>query len=126
MDKVNLHWLYRDLVGIGLERRLAWVVENVRDAISDQYSGRLSPFWSKLYRRASIVLDAFLKFANDQVASFEGKQTFTDVLDADIRSKQTLLKVQGSSSPISKKWGIVTSLQLSDFIHALRGSRASD
>jgi hypothetical protein len=48
-----------------------------------------------------------------------------DVLDAGIRSRQTLDDVVASSSPISRRWGIVTTLKPEDFAEALRGARAA-
>lgn len=48
-----------------------------------------------------------------------------DILDPSIRSKRTLNEVKASSSPISQRWGIVTSLQPEDFSRALRDARVS-
>jgi hypothetical protein len=59
------------------------------------------------------------------VAEPQGQNLAPDVLDAGIRSKQTLDDVVASSSPISRRWGIVTTLKPEDFAEALRGARAA-
>jgi hypothetical protein len=47
------------------------------------------------------------------------------VLDAGIRSKQSLDEVAGSSSDISRAWGIISALQPADFAAALRTTYAT-
>jgi hypothetical protein len=47
-----------------------------------------------------------------------------DLLDATIRSKRTLEEVRRASSEISQRWDIITSLQVEDFVQALKAARA--
>lgn len=126
VDRVNLRGLHLELAGIGLERRLGWLVENIRDAVWDQVATSPPPLWSKRYRRALVVLDAFLGFVKEHAQRPNAATCASDILDADIHSKQSLDKVQASSSVTSKRWGIVTSLQPPDFSAALRNARACD
>lgn len=118
VDRLNLPRLKLRLAEAGLERRLAWVVENTAEAIRNELPAATSTPWAKAYRRALVVLDAFLAPLGQ-----EREPTAPDVLDAGIRSKKTLSEVTGASSPISRRWGIVTSLQPDDFVEALRGAR---
>jgi len=46
-----------------------------------------------------------------------------DILDASIRGKKTLDDVVAARSPLSRQWGIASSLQPEDFAKALRGAR---
>jgi len=51
------------------------------------------------------------------------KQSPEYILDNDIASVETLLQVQKNRSRISEKWKIITRIQMSDFVHALRDAR---
>jgi len=121
-DRINLKKLHLQLAEAGLERRLAWLIENTLEAIRHDLSGLSPAPLRRLYRRAQVVLESFLQ-SLEGVSSEENP--VPDVLDAGIRSKETLGQVTASSSPISRRWGIVTSLQPEDFVEALRGARAA-
>ena len=123
VDRLNLRKLYLELAGIGLERRLAWLIENIYNTIAEQLP-HTSPKWSKPYRRAIVVLEPFLDFVKAQAPLASASTWDSDILDADIRSKQSLAKVREASSDTSKRWGIVTSIQSSDFQTALESARA--
>jgi len=122
IDRVNLKKLHLQLTEAGLGRRLAWLVENTLEAIRHELPGVSPTPWRRLYSRAQVVLGSFLDFvkveSDEEIAA-------PDVLDASIRSKQTLAAVTASASPISRRWGIVTTLQPEDFVEALRGARAA-
>jgi transcriptional regulator with XRE-family HTH domain len=111
IDNINLKRLHLQLTETGLERRLAWLVENTLEAIRREIPGLSSVPWRRLYSR---VLGAEAQ-----------PSAAPDVLDAAIRSKRTLDEVAASSSPISRRWGIITTLQPEDFVEALRGARAA-
>jgi transcriptional regulator with XRE-family HTH domain len=122
VDHINLRGLQLQLTAVGLERRLAWLVENTLEAIGCEAASVLSAPWRRLYNRAGIVLESFLAFLREEARE---RPAAPDVLDAGIRSKRTLDEVAASSSPISTRWGIITALQPDDFVEALRGARAS-
>jgi len=122
IDRVNLRGLYQELKLDGLERRLAWLIESVCSAVSEQLPVVAGPPWSKHYRRAAVILGAFVEFLHEQPDS----ATVLDVLDGDIRSAKSLAEVQSASSAIARRWRIVTGLQLGDFTTALRSARAAD
>jgi transcriptional regulator with XRE-family HTH domain len=122
VDQVALKKLYADLAGAGLERRLAWLVDNALEAIRRELPAAPQS-WRKLYRRAQVVLGSFLGFVTTESSQ---KQPFApDVFDPGIRSKQTLEAVAASASQFSRNWGIVSNLQPEDFADALRGARAA-
>ena len=122
IKSVNLRRIQASLREKGLDHRLGWLVENVVAAIHLDLSRRRPPREPlRQYRRTTVLLDAFLETAlprqDNRVESGPA-----DVLDDDIRSKQTLKEVRASASPISRRWNIVTRLEPSDFLEALRAS----
>jgi transcriptional regulator with XRE-family HTH domain len=122
IDRINLKRLHLQLADAGLERRLAWLVENTLEALRRERPGLAPAPWRRFYNRARVVLESFL----DSLSSGSRDQVSApDVLDTGIRSKETLADVAASSSPLSQRWGIVTTLQPDDFVAALRGARAA-
>ena len=121
IDDLNLKRLHADLLAAGIEQRLAWVVDNTVEAIRRDASTVTSASLRRRYRRAQVLLESFLEFVKSQPRP---EASSVDVLDASIRSKQTLAEVVASSSPLSRYWPVATSLQPGDFVEALKGSRA--
>lgn len=109
------------LTELGLERRLAWAVENTNDALRGELATKLPRDWAQRYRRTNIVVADFLKEAR-----LRRQSAARDILDADIRTEKTADQVQEASSKISIAWGIVTSIQPEDFRQALKASRGTD
>jgi hypothetical protein len=121
IDGINLKKLHLELAAAGLERRLAWLVENTLEAVRRE-TPAASTRWRRLYGRARVVLEAFLSFLT---AEPEAGPRAPDILDSGIRSKQTLDEVAEESSAISRRWGIVTSLQPENFADALKEARGA-
>jgi transcriptional regulator with XRE-family HTH domain len=123
--RLNLPKLYSDLERIGMEHRLAWVVENTLVAMDlfHAESGSKLREWTRLDRVAEVVMQHFLNIipAPDRGS---GAPVPPQILDGTIRSSRTLREVQASASEISKRWGIITALQPQDFLQALRAARA--
>lgn len=132
--RLNLPRLSSDLERIGMEHRLAWVVENTLAAIELFHAepGSKSREWARRDRMAEVVMQHFLKtqhFLKAIPASDGGGGASTiapQILDGTIRSSRTLREVQASASAISRRWGIITTLQPQDFLQALRAARAGD
>jgi transcriptional regulator with XRE-family HTH domain len=124
IDRINLNKLRLELLQIGFERRLSWVVDNTLSAIQRELTESLPLAWAQRYRRAETVLGAL----SDSISAAPDLRALAprapDVLDSGIRSKRTLAEVSASTSPISQKWEIVTRLQPADFAEALRAARA--
>ena len=123
VDALHLRALYHELKLDGLERRLGWLVENVRDALRDQVPHVAGTPSSASYRRALAVLEPFLTFVRDEHSFDDGPW---DVLDRDIRSVDTVAEVRASASPSATRWRMVTSLATDDFSAALRDARVPD
>jgi transcriptional regulator with XRE-family HTH domain len=122
-EQANLNRLQLQLTDLGLEQRLGWLVENTLEAIRLD-APRAPKARQRLYRRAEVLLRAFLERV--EAARARASERGPDVLDANIRSSKTLAEVSEAASPISQRWRIVTALQPGDFIEALRAARASD
>ena len=71
---------------------------------------------------STVPFQLFLDFVGARHEQVKGPP---DLLDATIRSRRTLEEVQRHASQPSARWGIATSLQLEDFVEALRASRAA-
>jgi transcriptional regulator with XRE-family HTH domain len=124
--RLNLPKLYSDLERIGMEHRLAWVAENTLVAmeIFQAESGSKAREWTRLARVAEVVMRHFLSIIPTPDRG-SGGPVQPQILDGTIRSSRTLREVQASASEISKRWGIITTLQPQDFLEALRAARAS-
>ncbi|MCA9678479.1 MAG: helix-turn-helix transcriptional regulator [Kofleriaceae bacterium] len=122
VDQVNFRKLGARLAEVGLDNRVGWLVENTLEALRGGLDASLPRHWAQLYRRAVVVLEAFL----ESVPARSRKPTATDILDATIRTKKTLEEVRAAASPISHRWGIVTGLNPADFAAALKAARVAD
>jgi len=121
-DRVNLNKLQLELSEAGLPRRLPWLVENILEAIEHSESQNHSRASVRARRRASVLLRTFADAVRADV--YLRSPGAPDVLDANIRSRQSHDDVAASSSPISKRWRVVTSLQPEDFARALASAHA--
>lgn len=121
IDELNLVELRATLADAGLNRRFAWLVENVLIAIDHELSRSLSREWRRRYLRASAVLEIERDALNANLSS----PAPVDLLDPQIRSAKTRREVEAASSEPSRRWGIVTRLQPEDFTSALEATRVS-
>ncbi|MBL0311238.1 MAG: helix-turn-helix transcriptional regulator [Holophagaceae bacterium] len=122
IDRINLNALRAQFLEYGLERRLAWLIENTLVAVRSELAGGLPSKEAMLYRRAELILNAYL--ANALLARSQRKPSEVwDILDAQIVTEKILEEVQNSASTISRRWGIATVLQSNDFIEALKTAR---
>jgi transcriptional regulator with XRE-family HTH domain len=126
IDRLNLTRVHQRLLDLGLERRLAWLVENTLEAVQGELAESLPKGWARRCRRATVIFSSFLGSAVAAHTARASGSAVPDVLDVTIRSKKTLAEVSASSSATSRKWGIVTGLQPEDFAKALRAARDAD
>ncbi|MBI3297299.1 MAG: helix-turn-helix transcriptional regulator [Elusimicrobia bacterium] len=119
---INLPKLKAQLAEAGIDRRLPWVVENTKDALAAELRGELPRQTAVAYEQARLVLqDAFLPWA---VTNFGAPRDIPeDILDADIASEKSKEETRRQSSDISKRWSILSRIQVEDFIQALRAAR---
>ncbi len=124
LEKTSLPKLRADLAYAGLDRRFGWLLDNTRSAARLVHHGRggsaLTAPERKKYRRADVVLSAFLDFARPS----ESPKPI-DLLDPSIASAKTQREIEEASSDISRQWGIVSDLQPTDFAEALRAAHAA-
>jgi HTH-type transcriptional regulator/antitoxin HipB len=120
-DRVSLRRIDARLADAGLDSRLSWLVDNTLDALRSEFDGSLPRPWAQLYRRAEVVLEAF----QESAAARSKRASGPDLLDAQIRTKKSLEEVRASSSPISRRWDIVTGLRPADFASALKAARVA-
>jgi transcriptional regulator with XRE-family HTH domain len=120
LEHLKLTKLQARLAEAGLDARLSWLVENTLEAIR-QDAATADKASKRLYRRAEVVLGAYLARAQGAWQTNNASHA-VDVLDPSIRSKKTLDDVLEGASPISRRWSIATSIQPEDFTEALRGA----
>jgi len=119
-ERLSLRTLHARLVESGLERRLAWVIENTLEAVRRERAKGLPRAYVARYRRAELVLETFL----ESLASEGGPPVALDLLDATVASPQTRRRIEEASSEISKRWRILSDLTPDDFAGALEAARA--
>lgn len=118
-DRFRLSRVRNDLFALGLEGRLGWLVESVRNAIREELRTTKDRQWLARYKRAELIFDDFLATFR---ASEESRNQF-DILDANVRSPKTLDRLRSEASPVSRRWRIATAIRNEDFVEALRASR---
>ena len=120
--ELRLGLLYSELERLGSGSRLGWVVENTLAALDKLAVGRDGRTWEKLRFEAMLPLQTLLSYARD-IEGPTSRRPIADVLDATIRTEASREGVRRASSKLSRKWGIVTSLRVDDFVEALRAAR---
>lgn len=121
-DRINFALLRAEFKELGLRGRLGWLIENTMDAIGLELDTSLNTRWRRLYTRAVVALESVRLPLNNVSTRRERKR---DILDRDIRTQKSLDEIAAKSSRVSTRWNIVTSIQVEDFVAALRASRAA-
>jgi transcriptional regulator with XRE-family HTH domain len=115
-DNLNFTKLAIDLDAVGLRRRLYWAIENTIEAL------RLNP---TTIPRASRIAAGRLQTTLSITRGYEQNVRDTpDLLDRTIRSVESVDDVRRRSSDISKRWNVISNIQPSDFLEALKASGA--
>jgi transcriptional regulator with XRE-family HTH domain len=122
INRVNLKQLQTQLLEIGLGQRLGWALENTLQALQHELARPLPHEWALKYRRAEVILKAFLSVPWPGKEDARRKNA-TDLLDQDITSARSLSDAYEASSKFSRDWGIISRIQNEDFIQALRAAR---
>jgi transcriptional regulator with XRE-family HTH domain len=126
--QINLSRLRNEFRELGLENRFNWAIESTLEAIKSEGSHVLPREWRLKYRRAALIIDSYFatSFGAHGVGYDAEAATPADVLDAGITSPETLREVSANLSPIARKWRVITTIELDDFIRALRAARGAD
>jgi len=126
VDRVVLNKLYLDLEKIGFDRRLAWLCENILSALAPPLFKDLPRSVVQRARRTIVVLEAFLSPLRRRLDRLQTDAPPLDLFDPGVRSQKTLDAILAESSDISRRWGIVSTLQPRDFAEAIRAASASN
>lgn len=122
IDHLNLQKLQLDLSRVGLDRRLAWVVDNTVEAIRRELPDLPEGPWTEPYRRAALILGLFRDSVDATVPRWD-RNSIVDVVEPGLVTKQTFDELLAECSPVSLRWGVLSSLQVQDFVDALRDAR---
>lgn len=117
-DTLTLDEVAARLARLGRERRVVWLAESVRDAITQEPP--TAPAERAAARRALLVLELFVQTTGIRPPSPDAP---LDVLDAEVRSLKTAECVFAEASDEARRWRIVTRLRTEDFVAALRSAR---
>jgi len=124
VERLHLEHLFQGLKTTRLQRRLAWVVENVYEALGMILQRPFAREYRRRFRRTELLLSQLLDQAYDQLIE-DGDQSCggaEDIVDRDIRSARTRQEVSASRSEVSRRWGILSALQPADFEAAIRAN----
>jgi transcriptional regulator with XRE-family HTH domain len=117
VDGLNLDVLHDELSQLGFPARVPWLVDNVRAALGLTSPTKASAPW----RRAATVLGDFLE-RHPPPGEAELR---LDYIDGGVRSSRTLAHVRDTASIFSRRWGVLSELQPSDFADALGAADAA-
>lgn len=118
IDTIDVGLLHAEVARFGREARFGWVAESTCAAIDAELKTSVPAPWAKLYRRTIAVVSPIVEHLRATIRS-----TPPDVLDTSIRSKESVDQIREESSPIAKRWNIMTAIGTDDFRNALRAAR---
>ncbi len=124
VERLHLEHIFHGNETTRLQRRLAWVVENVYEALGMILQRPVVRKYRRRFRRTEILLSQFLDQVYDQLIE-DGVQSIggaEDIVDKDIRSTKTRQEVTASRSEVSQRWGILSALQPADFEAVIRAT----
>lgn len=129
IDKINFTRLYARIRDLNLDLRFLWLLDNLLEAFGIEKEATKDRKLRLALTRAEGVLQrqrgiALLKTPPPK-RDLEGILE-EDSLDQSFVSIKSVEEVRRKSSDISRTWGILTTLQPQDFVHALRESRPPD
>lgn len=122
-QNTSLTLLQRKFSRLGYSNRLYWLLDNTLHALRVVTEGELSRRRKLRDTKAVLKLENFLDHQELHRQKHPGPREADDLLDQDVASKKTLSTLLNERSPLSEKWGILTSIQVEDFIEALRSPR---
>jgi len=115
---LNFNRLWARFVEYGLENRLGWALENTADAI-DTVTPAFTGRERNNFRKAGFALRNFLARKKPPQVPIGSITVELDFLDGKALSDKTTSNLWQNASPVSRRWLIVTSLQVEDFIKAI-------
>jgi transcriptional regulator with XRE-family HTH domain len=120
IDQVNLQKLHAQFRDYGLHNRLLWLLDNVAQAIRETLEEPHPRKQLVQLKRTLSALETFRAWVNPRPwETLEGPE---DTLGPGILSQETRNELRAESSELSKRWRILTPIQVEDFKDALRES----
>jgi len=120
IDRVNLPRLFSKFQDYGLQRRFLWLLDNVAAAARESLAERLPRKQKVLLARTLAALDSFREvLPMQEVGGPEGGE---DTLGPGLLSPESRAELRASASEISRRWRILTPIQVADFQDALKES----
>ena len=122
LHRVNLSKLFSQFKDYGLERRFVWLIENITRAVHES----LGEPWPRSYtirlKQTETELEGFREWLLDAVA-VRDSNPHEDTLGLPVVSSKTRDEIREEASDLSKRWSILTPIQVEDFVRALRDSQ---
>ncbi|WLT30933.1 helix-turn-helix domain-containing protein [Geothrix sp. PMB-07] len=113
--------LWVHLSNVGLEARLGWLAENTLAAVQESLKGDLSRQETLALRSAERSLTDFLSWVESHRHRTLDSY-YEDLIGSRNLSEQTKANIRKHSSEISKRWHIISNLQPTDFLEALKAA----
>ena len=120
IDRVNLQKLHAQFRDYGLHNRFLWLLDNVAQAIRETLEGPHPRKPGVVLQRTLSALEAFRAWVNPR--PWETQEGPEDNLGPGILSSESRNELRAESSDLSRRWKILTPIQVEDFKTALRES----
>lgn len=117
-DAISLARIQGQLSAVGRPNRLAWLADNVVEALEHSTAKQAPLSWRRQAARASVVLGEFVLRIGPLLQP-PGHPGPRDILDPDLRSPLSIERTWERGSETSRQWNIVSALTPSDFADAL-------
>jgi transcriptional regulator with XRE-family HTH domain len=124
VGQLNLHKLYVQFKEFNLENRYGWLIDNVLEAI--QVALKEAP--PRRQRLALSKAANVLQAHRERINPNDGPPNLLheDWLGLPAASTKTKNEIQKNRSDLSRRWNILTALQVEDFARAIRESYVPD
>ena len=118
IDQVNLQKLHAQFRDYGLHNRLFWLLDNVAQAIRETLEESLPRKQRVDLQRTLSALEAFRAWVSPRPwETLEGPE---DTLGPGSLAPETRNELRADSSELSRRWRILTPIQVEEFKNALR------
>lgn len=116
-DEVKLYSIWLHLDRLAIANRLGWTVDNTVAALDElEREHGTSRATLATRRRARVLLSEWLSRTSPQRRPVGAE----DILDGTIRSDPSVKAAKLRRSLVSRRWGIISSLSVNDFVGALQ------
>ena len=122
LNRVNLSKLFAQFKDYGLERRFGWLIENIIRAVQEASGERWPRSYAIRLKKTETELESFRDWLLNAVAVRDG-DPHEDTLGLPVVSPKTREEIREEASDISKRWSILTPIQVDDFVRAICDSQ---